>query len=184
MNVLELKIKDLKLIEPKVFEDQRGFFLESYSKTKLSQIGINVEFVQDNHSRSSRNVLRGLHFQAPPYAQDKLVRVINGTVLDVALDLRLGSPTYGEYEIVELSDQNKRMFFIPKGFAHGFVVLSDSVDFLYKTSEYYHPESDGGIIWNDPDLNIDWTIQNPIISEKDSKLPFFKDFKTPFVYEK
>jgi dTDP-4-dehydrorhamnose 3,5-epimerase len=183
MNVVELSIKDLKVIEPKVFEDPRGFFLESYSQAKLKDQGIDIEFVQDNHSRSSKGILRGLHFQAPPFAQDKLVRVVRGKVLDVALDVRVGSPTYGKFEIIELSEDNKKMFLIPKGFAHGFVVLSDSADFLYKTSEYYHPEVDGGVLWNDPDLDIPWSITDPLLSEKDKNLPLFKNLVSPFKYE-
>ena len=171
----ETKISGLFVVEPKVFVDPRGFFLESYNQKTFADNGINITFVQDNHSRSSKNVLRGLHFQKPPFAQDKLIRVTSGEVFDVAVDIRPGSKTYGQYESVILSAENHKMFLIPAGFAHGFCVLSDTADFIYKCSNYYSKESEGGIIYNDPDLNIPWPIQNPILSEKDQLWPLFKN---------
>ncbi len=180
MNFISTPIKDLVIIEPKVFEDDRGFFLESYNKKIFADNGITVDFTQDNHSRSMKGILRGLHFQKPPFAQDKLVRVVSGEVLDVAVDLRRESETYGKWEKVLLTEKNKRMFFVPKGFAHGFLVISDTADFLYKVTNFYNKESEGGIIWNDPDLNIDWDIESPILSEKDKLLPKFKDLEDIF----
>lgn len=180
MEIETFDIEGLILIKPKAFEDERGFFMESYNKKKFEEIGIDVEFVQDNHSKSSKGVLRGLHFQTPPFAQDKLVRVTRGEVLDIAVDIRKGSATYGMWQGVILNEENRHMFFVPKGFAHGFAVLSEVCDFQYKVSNYYSAENDGGIIWNDPEIGIDWQIEDPLISEKDSKHPLLKDFTTPF----
>ena len=162
------EIKDVILVEPKVFGDARGFFMETYKKSDFFANGIDVEFNQDNHSKSTKGVLRGLHFQKAPHAQAKLVRCSKGRIYDVAVDIRKGSPTFGKYVKVELSEENKRMLFIPAGFAHGFVALSDEVELLYKASGEYCPEADCGIIWNDSDINIDWNIDfEPILSEKD-----------------
>ena len=164
------KIKDVILVKPKVFGDNRGFFLESYKKSDFAANGINVEFNQDNHSKSSARVLRGLHYQKAPYAQAKLVRCSRGKIYDVAVDIRPESETFGQYVKVELSEENKNMLFIPEGFAHGFVVLSYEAELLYKASGEYAPDADCGIIWNDKDINIDWGIDfEPILSEKDSK---------------
>ena len=182
MEVKETKIKGVYIIEPKVFKDSRGYFFESYSKREFdSKIGI-IDFVQDNESCSTKGVLRGLHFQKPPYSQAKLVRCVVGKVRDVAVDLRKDSPTYGEYVSVELSEENHLQFYIPKGFAHGFEVLSDVAVFQYKCDEYYHPETEGGIDPFDTEIGIDWTTSKveAIVSEKDKKHPGLKEFKTPF----
>ncbi len=184
MEIKKLTLPGAFVYYPKKFEDSRGYFLESFNEKRFEEIlGYKFHFVQDNHSFSYKNVLRGLHFQKPPYAQDKLVRVIGGRVLDVIVDIRHGSPTYGKFEYIELSEKNGAVLFVPKGFAHGFVTLSESVHFLYKVSDYYHPENDCGIRWNDPDLNIPWPVDNPILSEKDSKLPLLKDLDKYFKYE-
>ncbi len=178
MKILSTTIPDVKILEPRVFEDSRGYFLESFSQKIFNEKVADTVFVQDNESRSTYGVLRGLHFQKPPMAQAKLVRVIEGAVLDVAVDIRSGSPTYGQYVSVELSADNKRQLFVPRGFAHGFVVLSPNVVFQYKCDNYYSPEHEGGIAWNDPDLNIDWQVpmEDVILSEKDKKQPAFSDF--------
>lgn len=169
------------LIKPEVFKDNRGFFLESYSEKKFKEQGIDIDFVQDNHSMSAKaGVLRGMHFQKPPYSQTKLIRVIKGKVYDVILDLRKDSPTFGKWEGFELSAENFLMLLIPKGFAHGFQTLEDNTEFIYKCDEFYHPEADAGIIWNDRDLKINWPITVPILSEKDQKHPEFKNFNSPF----
>lgn len=163
------KIADVILVKPKVFGDNRGFFMESYKKSDFAAGGIDIEFVQDNHSKSSARVLRGLHYQEAPYGQAKLVRCSRGRIYDVAVDIRQDSETFGQYVKVELSEENKQMLFIPDGFAHGFVVLSEEAELLYKTSGEYAPHADRGIIWNDKDINIDWEIDfEPILSEKDS----------------
>ncbi|MCD6454981.1 MAG: dTDP-4-dehydrorhamnose 3,5-epimerase [Candidatus Aminicenantes bacterium] len=167
-----LEIPDVILIEPTVFEDQRGFFLESYNLKEFEAFGINVNFVQDNHSRSKKGVIRGLHFQKGKMAQAKLVRVVKGEIFDVAVDIRKGSSYYGKWVAVTLSENNKRMLFIPEGFAHGFCVLSEEADVLYKASNFYSPEHEGGIRWDDPDLAIPWPVDNPIVSLKDRNLPF------------
>ena len=180
MNITKTDIEGLIIIEPQIFKDSRGAFFESWNAKKFKQLGINEDFVQDNQSVSSKGVLRGLHFQNPPYAQAKLVRVIEGSVLDVAVDLRKNSPTYGKHFSVILSEQNNKSFFIPKGFAHGFLSLEDNTVFNYKCSDYYNKESEGSLLWNDEDLKIDWQIDNPLISEKDLKADFFKNFKTKF----
>ena len=173
MKFTKLSLEGLVLIEPSVYDDDRGFFMESYNKKLFAQNGIDVEFVQDNYSRSKINVLRGLHFQIPPLAQDKLVRVTRGKVFDVAVDIRENSPTFGKWEGVILSENNKKIFFIPKGYAHGFVSLSDITDFEYKVSNYYSKEHERSIVWNDPDIGIKWPISEPILSEKDALNPLF-----------
>lgn len=176
MKAIPIAIKDLLIIEPKVFGDDRGFFFESYNQRKFAELaGREVNFVQDNHSRSVKNVLRGLHYQIQ-HAQGKLVRVVQGTVLDVAVDIRKNSPTFGQHVATELSAENKRMLWIPEGFAHGFVVLSDTAEFLYKTTDYWYPEHERSLRWNDPDLAIDWKIQSPpSLSGKDAQGKLFKD---------
>lgn len=183
MKYIETKINDLIVLEPSVFDDERGYFLESYNKKKFEEIVGKVSFVQDNESKSSRGVLRGLHFQKPPFDQAKLVRCIEGKVLDVAVDIRQGSKTYGEHLVVELSGENKRQLFVPRGFAHGFLVLSDAATFAYKVDNIYAPNFDDGIIWNDKELNIQWGIKESeiLVSDKDSRLSSFSDFKSPFI---
>ena len=180
MEFLTQSIPDLKLIVPRIFADNRGYFFESYRKDSfLEQVG-DVSFCQDNESQSGKHILRGLHFQQPPYAQDKLVQVIKGAVLDVAVDIRKNSKTYGQHVSAILSEQNKHQLFIPKGFAHGFLTLEDHTIFQYKCSDYYNKESEGGLAWDDPDLDIDWKIANPVLSEKDLVNPSFKSFESPF----
>ena len=170
------KIKDVILVKPKVFRDNRGFFLESYKKSDFFANGINVEFNQDNRSKSTAHVLRGLHYQKKPYGQAKLIICSKGRIFDVAVDIRPNSQTFGKYVKVELSEENKHMLFIPEGFAHGFVVLSNEAELLYKTSGEYEPSADRGIIWNDKDININWEIDfEPILSEKDKKQPTLKE---------
>ena len=179
MNIIETEIQGVYIIEPKVFDDSRGYFFESFSKKEFeSKVGP-VEFVQDNESKSCYGVVRGLHFQKPPHAQAKLVRVVKGKVLDVAVDLRKDSLTYGRHVAVELSEDNHRQVFIPKGFAHGFSVLSEEAVFQYKCDDYYAPETEGAVAWNDPELNIDWRIPADmmILSEKDKRHPELKDLK-------
>lgn len=175
MNVVKTDIPDVLIFEPKVFGDYRGFFFESFSQKIFDEaVGRKVEFVQDNHSKSCKGVLRGLHYQTDPHAQGKLVRCASGEVFDVAVDIRKTSPTYGKWVGAILSAENKRQMWIPEGFAHGFQVLSDTAEFLYKTTNYYHPESDRGIVWNDPVLNIQWIeMPNLILSDKDKNLPMF-----------
>lgn len=181
MEIITTKIKDLLIIKPGVFSDERGYFFESYNKEKFLTHGIDQNFVQDNESKSMKGVLRGLHFQKPPYAQGKLVRVIKGAVLDVAVDLRKSSPTFGQWSSIELSENNKFMYWIPPGMAHGFLTLEDDTVFFYKCTNIYNKNSEGSLLWNDPELNIDWGKSiNPILSEKDRIAPFFKDFSSPF----
>ena len=181
MDVITTAIDGVVIIEPRIFEDARGYFFESFSQREFDEKVRPVTFVQDNESKSSYGVMRGLHFQRPPYAQSKLVRCAKGAVLDVAVDIRKGSPTYGQHVTVELTEDNHRQFFIPKGFAHGFVVLSETAVFQYKCDEFYHPEADGGINILDVSLGIDWIIKDKaILSEKDTKHPLLKDFDTPF----
>jgi dTDP-4-dehydrorhamnose 3,5-epimerase len=180
MEIVKTKIPDLYIIKPTVYEDNRGYFFESYNKEVFLRNGINKTFVQDNESKSAAGVLRGLHFQKPPFDQGKLVRVMHGAVLDVAVDLRKTSSTYGQWVSVELNHENKWMYWIPPGFAHGFVTLEDDTIFFYKCTNVYNKESEGSIYWNDPDLNIDWKVDNPILSEKDIAGPSFKDFISPF----
>ncbi len=182
MNLIKTMIDGLVLLKPNVFKDHRGYFFESFNQKKINKLFNNVNFVQDNESESSKGVLRGLHFQNPPYSQSKLVRCINGAVLDVVLDLRKSSRTYGTFETNLLSEENKNQLFIPKGFAHGFVVLSQTAIFSYKVDKYYNPDYESGILWNDPDLKIDWKIPKDqiVVSEKDKKLLNFKNFISPF----
>jgi dTDP-4-dehydrorhamnose 3,5-epimerase len=175
MEVTHFPIKGLVLLTPQVFGDDRGFFLERFNKKKFEDAGVTNEFVQDNHSRSVNGVLRGLHYQRPPFAQAKLVWVVRGNVLDVAVDMRKDSPTFGQWQAVELSAENKQMFFVPRGFAHGFLVLSESADFLYKTDNYYAKESDGGVLWNDPETGVEWGIEAPVLSEKDTTQPTLQE---------
>lgn len=179
IKVTTCDIDGLKVIEPAVFGDERGYFMETYNYNDFAEAGIDVQFVQDNQSMSVKGVLRGLHFQKE-FPQDKLVRVVSGEVFDVAVDLREGSKTYGQWYGVVLSAQNKKQFFIPKNFAHGFVVLSDTAEFCYKCSDFYHPNDEGGILWSDPEIGIDWPIPEGmklILSEKDQKWPGIKDYK-------
>lgn len=178
MNIVETEIKGVFIIEPKVFGDNRGYFFESFSQREFESVIGPVTFVQDNQSKSSYGVVRGLHFQKPPHAQAKLVRVVKGKVLDVAVDLRKDSPTFGKYIAVELSDENHRQVFIPKGFAHGFSVLSEEAVFQYKCDEYYAPESEAAIAWDDQDLNIDWKVpaEDVVLSAKDRNHPTLKEF--------
>ncbi|MBR73467.1 MAG: dTDP-4-dehydrorhamnose 3,5-epimerase [Dehalococcoidaceae bacterium] len=180
MDIIQTPLKDLLVIEPKVFEDDRGHFFESWNKAIFEKQGLKLDFVQDNQSLSSKGVLRGLHFQNPPYAQGKLVRVIQGSVMDVAVDIRKASPTYGEHFSIILSGKNKTLMWIPPGFAHGFVTLEDDTIFTYKCTDIYNKESEGSILWNDKDLNIDWGMQNPIISEKDAVSPTFAMLNSEF----
>lgn len=170
MQLITTNLPKVCIIEPKVFSDSRGFFFETYHKDKFKELGINDNFVQDNHSKSMKGTLRGIHYQLT-FPQAKLCRVIHGEVLDVAVDIRKGSPTFGKWISAVLSDQNNHQIYIPRGFAHGFLVLSETAEFLYKCDEFYHPEDDFGIIWNDPTLNINWGISNPILSIKDQKYP-------------
>ena len=180
MKISKTFIKDLLVIEPQLFKDERGFFYESYNKKKLDK-NIKIVFVQDNESKSIKGVIRGLHFQAPPFEQTKLVRCVSGNILDVAVDLRTNSKTYGKSFSIELSSENNKQLFIPKGFAHGFQVLSKEAIVNYKVDNYYNPDSDSGIIWNDKDLSIDWNLDiKLIISKKDLKLDLFKNLKSPF----
>lgn len=175
---IKLSIPDVILVKPKVFGDNRGFFLEGYKKSEFYQNGITVEFNQDNHSLSEKGVLRGLHYQTYPKAQAKLVRCIEGEIFDVAVDIRKNSPTFGMWVGEKLSEENKQMLYIPEGFAHGFVVLSERAQLLYKASKEYAPECDRGIRWNDPDIDINWGINfAPVLSEKDKKQPFLREIK-------
>ena len=186
MEVIKTDIEGVLIIEPKVFGDNRGYFFESFSQREFDEkvapiLGHTINFVQDNESMSSYGVMRGLHFQKPPYTQSKLVRCVKGSVLDVAVDIRKGSPTFGQHVAVELTEENHRQFFISKGFAHGFAVLSETAVFQYKCDEFYHPEVDGGISILDDSLGIDWRIADKaILSEKDTKHPLLKDFDSPF----
>ena len=180
MDIIETKIEGLLIIKPRIFEDERGYFFESWSRESFKNNGIDVNFVQDNQSFSSKGVLRGLHFQNPPFEQGKLVRVIQGSVLDVAVDIRKDSLTYGEHVSVHLTGKNKTMVWIPSGFAHGFSTLEDETIVSYKSSGIYNKQSEGSLMWNDSDLNIDWKIKESIISEKDKQSELFKNFKTQF----
>ncbi|HIU29056.1 MAG TPA: dTDP-4-dehydrorhamnose 3,5-epimerase [Candidatus Egerieisoma faecipullorum] len=181
MNFIRTEIEGVWIVEPKVFGDHRGFFMESWSKRSFEEAGLFYDFVQDNHSSSSvKGTLRGIHFQRGDKAQAKLVRCVKGAVLDVAVDLRPSSPTYKKWVAVELSAENKRQLLIPRGFGHGFVTLTDDVEFLYKADNFYAPEADGGIRWNDPEISVDWGVENPILSKKDSESPFLKDAVTGF----
>lgn len=182
MNVIKTPIEGLLIIEPRVFHDARGYFVETYNEQRYREAGVDAMFVQDNQSCSTYGVVRGLHFQKPPYTQAKLVSCTKGRVLDVAVDLRMGSPTYGKWFSVELSEENHRQFYIPRGFAHGFSVLSEQAVFTYKCDNLYHPEAEGGLLLSDPDVAIDWQVPEDkrVISEKDTKHPLFKDLISPF----
>jgi dTDP-4-dehydrorhamnose 3,5-epimerase len=177
-----LAISEVILIEPKVFPDERGFFAEIYKYSEFAMMGIKEYFVQDNYSKSSKAVLRGLHFQKNPHAQGKLVQCIKGKIFDVAVDIRKDSPTFGQWVSVEMSEENNLMLYVPSGFAHGFVVLSRAADVIYKCTREYSPEDDRGIIWNDPDLDIHWPVKNPVLSEKDKNHPALKDADNNFEY--
>ena len=180
MEIIKTPLAGLLTIKPDVFEDDRGYFFESYSHEKFLKSGLDLTFLQDNESKSKKGVLRGLHFQAPPFAQGKLVRVMRGSVRDVAVDIRKGSPTFGKWESIVLSGQNKWMYWIPPGFAHGFATLEDETIFFYKCTNVYSKDSEGSILWNDPDLSIDWGIDEPVISEKDKVSPRFREVVSPF----
>lgn len=183
MIVSSTAISGLLVIEPTVFKDERGYFFEPFNEARFkAETGVKVKFVQDNESMSLNNALRGLHFQAPPFAQAKLVRVVKGAALDIAVDLRVGSPTFGQHASIVLSDENKLQFFIPEGFAHGFLVLEPDTVFSYKCSAPYNKESEMALRWNDADLGIQWGIETPVLSEKDAAAPYFKDFNSPFLF--
>ena len=181
MKFTKTKLEGVVIIEPDVFGDNRGFFMESWNKKKMLEAGLDYDFVQDNHSKSTvKGTLRGIHFQKGDKAQAKLVRCVKGSVLDVAVDLRRNSPTFKQWVGVELSEENKKQLLIPRGFGHGFVTLTDDVEFLYKADNYYAPEADAGVRWNDPEIGVEWEIENPVLSEKDKKNPFLKDCKELF----
>jgi dTDP-4-dehydrorhamnose 3,5-epimerase len=186
MPFLETTIPGLLLFKPKIFEDSRGYFFEAYNERIFQQEGVDIKFVQDNQSKSSYGVIRGLHYQLPPFAQTKLIRVLEGRILDVAVDIRKGSPTFGQSFLVELSAENKKQLFIPAGFAHGFSVISETAIVLYKCDQFYHKESEGGIRYDDPSLNIAWQIEKEkeIISEKDLALPLFPHCKNTFEFSR
>lgn len=181
MKITPAQISEVLIVEPKVFQDSRGFFFESYNRQLYHQQGITVNFIQDNHSKSVKNTLRGLHYQINP-GQDKLVRVVVGEIFDVAVDIRFGSPTFGKWVGIYLSAENKKQVYIPKGFAHGFCVRSEYAEFEYKCSELYSPHNERGILWNDPDLGIDWPLNDPILSEKDSKNIPFRQIEHDFMF--
>ena len=185
MEVIKTALDGVVVIEPRLFEDARGYFFESFSQREFDEKVGKIVFVQDNESKSSYGVMRGLHFQRPPFTQSKLVRCVKGAVLDVAVDIRKGSPTYGQHVAMELTEENHRQIFIPKGFAHGFAVLSETAVFQYKCDEFYHPEADSGISILDDTLGIDWRIptEKAILSDKDTKHPLLKDFDSPFVFK-
>lgn len=184
MNIIKTDVLDVYIIEPKVFGDSRGWFMESWSEKVMEDAGLHYKFVQDNHSYSAqKGTLRGLHYQKGDAAQAKLVRCARGAVLDVAVDMREGSPTYKKWVAVELSAENKRQLLIPRGFLHGFLTLTDDVEFLYKADNFYNYEADRNILWNDPELNVNWATENPIVSEKDAKAPYLKDSDIDFKYE-
>ncbi|WP_420552535.1 dTDP-4-dehydrorhamnose 3,5-epimerase [Tenacibaculum aiptasiae] len=182
MEFKKTEIPGVIIIKPTIFGDERGYFFESFNKKRIEKYVQNLNFIQDNESKSQKGVLRGLHFQKPPYSQSKLVRCIKGKILDVVVDLRKGSPTYGKHISEELSEENKKQLYIPKGFAHGFLVKSEEAIIVYKVDNYYAPDYDSGIKWNDIDLQIDWGVKEEevILSEKDKKLKSFRDFKSPF----
>lgn len=181
MKVTKTELDGVVILEPKVFGDHRGFFMESWSQKVLDDLGLHYNFVQDNHSKSTvKGTLRGIHFQKGDKAQAKLVRCVKGAVLDVAVDLRHNSPTYKKWVAVELSEENKKQLLIPRGFGHGFVTLTDDVEFLYKADNYYAPEADGGIRWNDPTIGVEWGVEEPVLSEKDEKNPFLNEIEPIF----
>lgn len=182
MEVKKTEIEGLLILEPKVFQDERGYFFESFNERVWQEAGVNEHWLQDNQSCSQKGVVRGLHFQKPPFAQAKLVRILRGAAIDFAVDIRKGSPTYGKYCSVLLTADNFRQFYIPAGFAHGFSALEDDTLFAYKCSNFYNKASEGSIRFDDPDLNIDWQVENPLTSEKDLHGAFLKDFDSPFVY--
>lgn len=184
MKIIDTKLEGVKIIEPKVFKDNRGFFMESFNDKQFVEAGLRFNFIQDNHSLSvEKGVIRGLHYQLSPKAQTKLVRVITGSIYDVAVDIRKDSPTFGEWIGVTLSEDNHCMLLVPKGFAHGFCTLTENTHVQYKVDDYYSAENDKGILWNDPSLSIDWPISNPILSEKDANQPLFKDVVINFQYK-
>ena len=181
MKIIKTKLEGVVIIEPDVFGDNRGFFMESWNKKKMTEAGLDYDFVQDNHSKSTvKGTLRGIHFQKGDKAQAKLVRCVKGAVLDVAVDLRRNSSTFKQWVGVELSEENKKQLLIPRGFGHGFVTLTDDVELLYKADNYYAPEADAGVRWNDPEISVKWGVENPVLSEKDKKNPFLKDCKELF----
>ncbi|MDD3107425.1 MAG: dTDP-4-dehydrorhamnose 3,5-epimerase [Bacilli bacterium] len=180
MTVQKTNLEGVLIIQPEVFKDERGYFFEAFNAAQYEKLGLPTNFVQDNESKSQKNVLRGLHFQAPPFEQGKLIRVLQGEILDIAVDIRKNSKTYGQWTSYNLSSENKTAFWVPAGFAHGFVTLTENTIVLYKCTKPYHKESEGAIRWNDPDLNINWNTENPILSPKDTISPFFKDFVSPF----
>lgn len=180
MTVLETPISGLLIIEPTVFSDDRGYFFESFRLSVLQERGIDLRFVQDNESKSDKGVLRGLHLQAPPHGQAKFIRVVHGAIYDVVVDIRTDSPTYGQHFGLELNGENKHLFYIPEGFAHGFCCLEDNTVVQYKCSAYYNKASEMGIMWNDPKLEIDWPVDNPVLSPKDQEHPVLADFKSPY----
>ena len=183
MNIIKTEIEDVIIIEPKVFGDHRGWFTETYSKEKFKELGIDIDFIQDNHSLSAqKGTLRGLHFQLNPKAQTKLVRCTKGKILDVAVDIREGSPTYKKWVAVELTEENKKQLLVPKGFAHGFITLTDNVEVQYKVDENYSPENDRSIRFDDPEINVDWGIENPILSDKDLNAPMLSESDANFKY--
>jgi dTDP-4-dehydrorhamnose 3,5-epimerase len=184
MPLIKTALPGLFIFEPKVFEDSRGYFYESYNQKVFSSEGLDINFIQDNQSRSSYGVIRGLHYQLPPFAQAKLVRVLSGSILDVAVDIRKGSPTYGQSLAVELNDKNRKQLFLPHGFAHGFSVLSETADVFYKCDAFYHVETEAGIRFDDPELNIDWKIpaEKAIVSNKDQQLPSFRESRNNFIF--
>jgi len=178
-----LEIADVILIEPQIFSDERGYFMETYKGSDFVAHGILDHFVQDNHSHSKQGVLRGLHYQVPPYAQSKLVRVLQGTVFDVAVDMRKGSPSYGQWVGIVLSDENQHMLYVPRGFAHGFCVLSESADVMYKVDQEYSPQHEAGIVWNDPEIGIRWPLQDPVLSFRDATYPCLRHIAPVFLYD-
>lgn len=182
MQIIKADIPDVLIIKPDFYRDSRGYFFESYNKETFASFGLSMEFEQDNESKSKKGVVRGLHFQAPPFGQGKLVRVVRGAVLDVAVDIRNNSPWYGKHTTVILTSENKWMYWIPEGFAHGFLTLKEGTLFSYKCTRTYNKECEGSIRWNDPDLKIDWGYPGPVVSVRDNLAPFFRDFKSPFSY--
>ena len=180
MEIKQVEIPGLLVIQPQVFYDSRGYFFESYNKEKLKKLGFTADFVQDNQSLSSKGALRGMHFQNPPFDQGKLVSVVRGAALDVVVDIRKQSPFFGKYFSIRLDEQNKTLFWIPPGFAHGFLTLEDNTLFVYKCTRVYNKDSEGSVLWNDPSIGIEWNVENPIISDKDRKAPFLSDIVSPF----
>ena len=180
MEIIKTELEGLLIIKPDVFEDERGYFFESYNREKFKNAGIDLKFVQDNESKSRKGVVRGLHLQAPPFEQGKLVRVMSGSVLDVAVDIRKNSPTYRKWASIELSGKNKWMYWIPPGFAHGFATLEDETIFFYKCTNIYNKDAERCFFWNDPDINIEWGIRDPVVSRRDTEAPRFRDFVSPF----